>query len=81
MPHINRAERVHLRLVLVAALNQICLEATEELEAIADEVVRNDDPEPERLQALWQTVTELRERLDNLASSAEAVRLAELSLT
>lgn len=81
MPHLDRAERIHLRMILVAALNQIRVEATEAIEMVAEDVINNDDPEPERLEDLWAMVTDRRARLDNLAASLQAVRLAELSLT
>lgn len=81
MPHLDRAERIHLRMILVAALNQIRVEATEAIEMVAEDVINNDDPEPERLEDLWAMVADRRARLDNLAASLRAVRLAELSLT
>lgn len=81
MPHLDRAERIHLRMILVAALNQIRVEATEAIEMVAEDVINNDDPEPERLEDLWAMVADRRARLDNLAASLQAVRLAELSLT
>lgn len=81
MPHLDRAERIHLRMILVAALNQIRVEATEAIEMVAEDVINNDDPEPERLEDLWAMVVDRRARLDNLTASLQAVRLAELSLT
>lgn len=81
MPHLDRAERIHLRMILVAALNQIRVEATEAIEMVAEDVINNDDPEPERLEDLWAMVADRRARLDNLTASLQAVRLAELSLT
>lgn len=81
MPHLDRAERIHLRMILVAALNQIRVEATEAIEMVAEDVINNDDPEPERLEDLWAMVADRRARLDNLTASLQAVRLAEQSLT
>lgn len=81
MPHLDRAERIHLRMILVAALNQIRVEATEAIEMVAEDVINNDDPEPERLEDLWAMVADRRARLDNLSASLQAVRLAEQSLT
>ena len=48
---------------------------------VAEDVINNDDPEPERLEDLWAMVADRRARLDNLTASLQAVRLAELSLT